>query len=151
MPPLKRVEQIRDFSREHHFGLLLGWKIKTGLNKNIDPNRILTYVNWFWKNHLIPHFEEEERLLFPLLPESNPLRKEALEQHEEIYTKVINLQAEASSLLAFKDLLDAHIRFEERELFMEIQNRATPKQLNQVAKLHQSTDFVENTEDMFWK
>ncbi len=151
MPPLKRVEQIRDFSREHHFGLLLGWKIKTGLNKNIDPNRILTYVNWFWKNHLIPHFEEEERLLFPLLHESNPLRKKALEQHEEIYTKVINLQAEASSLLAFKDLLDAHIRFEERELFMEIQNRATPKQLNQVAELHQSTDFVENTEDMFWK
>lgn len=151
MPPLKRVEQIRDFSREHHFGLLLGWKIKTGLNKNIDPNRILRYVNWFWKNHLIPHFEEEERLLFPLLPESNPLRKKALEQHEEIYTKVINLQAEASSLLAFKDLLDAHIRFEERELFMEIQNRATPKQLNIVAELHKSTDFVENTEDMFWK
>ncbi len=151
MSPLKRVEQIQDFSREHHFGLLLGWKIKTGINKGIDPNRILEYVKWFWENHLIPHFEEEERLLFPLLPESNPLRKKAVEQHEEIYSKITNLKAEASSLLAFKDLLDAHIRFEERELFMEIQNRATPKQLDQVAELHQSTGFVENTEDMFWK
>ena len=150
MPPIKRAKEIQEFSREHHHGLLLGWKIKTGLSKDVAPERIITYINWFWKTHLEQHFREEERLLFPILGNEHRLIKEALEQHEEIEKRIINMQASAEFLMDFKSLLDTHIRFEEREVFMEIQKEASLEELQKVEELHQDIDFVENTEDEFW-
>ena len=34
----KRHKALQNLSREHHHGLLLSWKIRTGLNKNIEAN-----------------------------------------------------------------------------------------------------------------
>src|SRR5690606_36276296 len=65
--PIKRDENIQPFSREHHHGLLLSWKIKTGFKKNLELERIKRYTDWFYKNQLLPHFEAEEKYLFPIL------------------------------------------------------------------------------------
>ncbi len=151
MPPIKRAKEIQEFSREHHHGLLLGWKIKTGLSKNVSPKRIIAYINWFWQTHLEHHFREEERLLFPILGNEHPLIVEVLNQHAEIENRIKNIQASAEFLMDLKTLLDKHIRFEEREVFMKIQEEATQEELQKVEELHQEIDFVENTEDEFWK
>src|SRR5690606_3210653 len=58
--PIKRHKALQGVSREHHHGLLLCWKIRTGLAKNISPDRIKTYVDWFFDVYLRPHFELEE-------------------------------------------------------------------------------------------
>ncbi len=150
MPPIKRAKEIQEFSREHHHGLLLGWKIKTGLSKNVAPERIISYIKWFWDNHLEQHFREEERLLFPILGNDHPLIKEVLSQHEEIENRIKNMQASAEFLMDFKTLLDNHIRFEEREVFMKIQEEATQEELQKIKELHKEINFVENTEDEFW-
>ena len=59
--PIKRHKAIQPLSREHHQGLLLSWKIRTGLSKGVSTDRIKTYADWFYKTYLIPHFEEEEK------------------------------------------------------------------------------------------
>ena len=79
--PLKRHESLVPFSRDHHFGLLLVWKIKQGLNRQIDPVRISNYVRYFFREDIFPHFEEEERHLFTILEKDDPLRLRAEEEH----------------------------------------------------------------------
>ena len=41
--PIKRSEFLKPISREHHHGLLLCWKIRAGLKKGIEPERIKLY------------------------------------------------------------------------------------------------------------
>lgn len=60
--PIKRYETIAQFSREHHFGLLLVWKIKQGIKKSISPERISNYVLCFYEQDLKQHFSNEEKL-----------------------------------------------------------------------------------------
>ena len=62
--PLKRHPAIVSFSKDHHFGLLLVWKIRQGLAKAVDAERISKYVLYFFREDLEKHFQEEERLLF---------------------------------------------------------------------------------------
>ena len=50
--PIKRTEVLKPLSHEHHHGLLLCWKIKTGIKKNIDAARIKKYADWFYRSHL---------------------------------------------------------------------------------------------------
>ena len=79
--PIKRNLSLVRFSKDHHFTLLLVWKIRQGLRLGIDMNRIKQYINFFFKNYLQEHFKEEEELLFVHLDKSDTLRKMAEEDH----------------------------------------------------------------------
>lgn len=65
--PEKRDRTLIPLSREHHFALLLCWKINEGIKLGVSADRISIYVKWFCDNYLLKHFKEEEDLLFPLL------------------------------------------------------------------------------------
>ena len=52
MKLIKRAEYLKTLSREHHLGLLLCWKIKTGFSNGISIERMKLYLDWFFKNHL---------------------------------------------------------------------------------------------------
>ena len=41
---------------DHRHGLLLCWKLRTGLQKNVDPARMMAYCQRFHTQHLVPHF-----------------------------------------------------------------------------------------------
>ena len=82
--PIKRNPAIVTFSKDHHFALLLVWKISQGLKKEIEPSRIINYVAHFFDTDLIFHFEEEETLLFSKLPSDNLLRLQSEEGHKLI-------------------------------------------------------------------
>lgn len=62
--PIKRHQAIISFSKDHHFGLLLVWKIRQGLEKAVNAERISKYVVYFFKEDLEKHFKDEELLLF---------------------------------------------------------------------------------------
>jgi hemerythrin-like domain-containing protein len=125
--PIKRSKELAHLSREHHEGLLLSWKINTGLNKAVPAERISSYVLFFFDKSLNSHFEEEELYVFPLLEPDSPLRREAEMQHKML-REIINgfrNNEELSPLLLkkFSELLSQHIRFEERVLFNMIENK----------------------------
>ena len=149
--PQKRHKALQPLSREHHHGLLLSWKIRTGFSKDIDPRRIRTYADWFYKNHLIPHFEMEETHIFPILEDDNELVKRALAEHRRLKRLFEEREDDIKTLSKIEEELEQHIRFEERVLFPEIQKVATEDEFLHIEKIHQSERFIDNEKDPFWK
>ncbi len=147
--PLKRDPALRPLSKDHHHGLLLCWKIRTGLSLNVDPARVGHYTEWFFDNHLKPHFALEEQFVFPVLGAGNPLVERALSEHREI-EGLVSETANDQNLQALADKLEVHIRFEERVLFEQVQSVATNEQLALIQTIHTEQPFVEH-EDQFWK
>lgn len=147
--PLKRAAGLKPYSIDHHQGLLLCWKIGTGIKNNISPDRIAAYVRWFYKNELSPHFELEEKYIFPVLGKDDGLVRQAINEHK-IINRLVHEVRKEESLLQLAEVLEKHIRFEERVLFEEVQKCATPEELAEIEKVHGSKKFVENTTDEFW-
>lgn len=149
--PLKRHSTLQPLSREHHYGLQLCWKIRTGFKKEIDTLRISNYVTWFYENHLLPHFKIEEKYIFPILGNSNDLIKRALSEHRKIIRLIKSEKELYKSLNSLEEILESHIRFEERILFEKIQSVATFEQLQKIQFYHSYTKFVDNLTDVFWE
>ena len=149
--PIRRVESLQPLSREHHESLLLCWKIRKGFSKGISAVRIKRYADWFYKYHISQHFQEEECYLFPILGAGHDHVKKAVSDHRKLsrlFAEEIEIE---KSLSLIEEGLDNHIRFEERVLFNEIQEKATHEQLDLIAIHHSPHPFTENTEDEFWK
>lgn len=148
--PLKRAKELVQLSREHHHALLLSWKIKTGMAKHIAAERIQAYVRWFYTTYLASHFTLEETYIFPLLGADHPKRELALQQHAQIRALVETNSADYQHLTRLQNLLTAHIRLEERELFKDIQEAGVLERIAHVESLQQQARFIENNSDPFW-
>ncbi|WP_027124748.1 hypothetical protein [Gelidibacter mesophilus] len=148
--PLKRHKALQPISREHHHGLLLSWKIRSGFSKNVEAERIKIYADWFFKNHLIPHFELEETHIFSIMDGSNELVKRALAEHRRLKRLFADTEDIEKSLHKIEEELEQHIRFEERTLFPEIQKVATEEQMAHIAEVHHEEGFVDKLDDEFW-
>jgi len=153
--PIKRHEAIVTFSREHHFGLLLCWKIRHGIRHQIAPERIAPYVLHFFDADLKAHFDKEEKLLFDKLPD-DPLIIQAVGEHGEIYALINRISSGDKGyevLNHFADKLDAHIRFEERTLFNHLQSILSEAELMEVSHHNEAKtcDIDEGWSDHFWK
>ena len=131
---MKRHEALVQLSRDHHYGLLANWKIKKGLSKNIETDRIARYVSKFYEEHLKEHFQEEEELVFPLLGNENPLIQKALKEHQEIHQLAAKGFQDAEALQKFGELLEQHTRFEERQIFQEVQDKVPEEKLQVLLK-----------------
>lgn len=147
---IKRNEFLKPISREHHHGLLLCWKIRTGLKKQVVPERIKKYVDWFYKHHLVPHFEIEEKYIFPILGNEHEMVKKALSEHRRLKRLCKSTTDVLKNLNLIEEALESHIRFEERILFNEIQLIATEAQLKLIKESHTETNFEDNSTDSFW-
>ncbi|CAM4102028.1 hemerythrin domain-containing protein [Flavobacterium antarcticum] len=148
--PIKRNENLKAISREHHHGLLLSWKIRAGVKKEVEPIRIKKYLDWFYTEHLLPHFEIEEKHIFPILGNEHELVKKALTEHRRLMRLFESDTDLVKNIHLIEEELESHIRFEERVLFNEIQEVASEEQLEQVRIHHTEEKFVDNDEDAFW-
>lgn len=155
--PIKRNEHIVSLSREHHFSLLFGWKIKTGIKKGIDLHRIRKYALYFGEHNLTQHFKQEEATLFNI--HNDELVNKALEEHTIIQNVVIQLSESNSEedilkhLEQLAELVTDHVRFEERDLFPHLENILTEEQLKNIGHhLHemQPEPLQDEYDDEFW-
>ena len=152
--PIKRNEFLVPLSREHHHGLLLCWKIRTGYRKNIESERMQDYAYWFYTNHLQSHFDVEEKHVFPILGDGDELVKRALIEHRKLRRLFEGVKVEAKNLGLIEEKLEAHIRFEERVLFNKIQEVALPSEFEEMMLKHSDESGAEHVEewaDEFWK
>lgn len=130
---------------------MLCLKIRKGLQAKVETARIRGYVDWFITTHLLPHFEAEEQRLFPLLPADHPSVTEALRQHQSLRELFGSKREDRGALERIAEELDAHVRFEERILFQEIQSSVPAARLD-ADELHPfPSAFCEKTDDEFWK
>ncbi len=153
--PIKRHQALVSFSKDHHFGLLLVWKIRQGLKKAVSNERISNYVLYFFKEDLAKHFSDEEQMLFNQLPADDILRLRAEEEHKNIYDLVTLIRKnkdDAALLNSIADELEKHIRFEEREFFNHIQKIIPENELIEIAirLTNDSKAIDENWKDKFW-
>ncbi|MEO5601557.1 MAG: hemerythrin domain-containing protein [Cyclobacteriaceae bacterium] len=151
--PIKRNEFLTPLSLEHHHGLLLCWKIRTGYRNNIEPSRIQSYAYWFYTNYLLAHFEVEEKYVFSILGDGHELVKRALMEHRKLRRLFEGVKLEGKNLGLIEEKLEAHIRFEERVLFNKIQDVASPSELEGMLLRHSDQlqmQHVEEWGDKFW-
>lgn len=131
---LKRNENLLVLSREHHYGLLFCWKIKQGIKKGISLERVRPFVAHFWETHLFNHFRKEEQALFS--KGENVLYNSAEEEHvliEGLVDKIIS--GEVNNQKDYKELVDMvekHIRFEERLLFPSVEQSLSNDDLTKI-------------------
>ena len=154
--PVNRNEHLKKFSRKHHFSLLFCWKIRQGLKTNVAMERIRKYVQYFWQQHLQPHFREEEKIFFA--PIKDRLVQRAINEHKYIKQQVEDLanysgNNERKSLAKIADMVYEHVRYEERDLFPHLERKLSKEQLEnigeQIAKHHPSS-LQDQYEDQFW-
>jgi iron-sulfur cluster repair protein YtfE (RIC family) len=148
--PIKRHLSLQPLSRDHHFGLLMCFKIREGFRRNVEPERIKRYADWFWQHHLVPHFITEEKYVFPILGNEHPLVNQALAEHRHLQQLFERKEDVSDTMSQIEEALEAHIRFEERVLFNEIQKIATPDQLAECARYHHGAFEGEPWPDEFW-
>ena len=151
--PIKRSPQLAPLSREHHDGLLFAWKIKQGLENKTPVDTLRSYSLWYWRHHIKPHFFQEEKILIPYLPDHHPMAVRLKEEHDHIRELILGLDEEGDTrtLMILADLVSAHIRFEERELFNYLEEILTPEKLNAIfLKLEEHPLKDVEWENEFW-
>jgi len=134
--PIKRDKAFITLSKDHHFSLLLVWKIRKDLAAGMHGKEITHYVLDFFKDSLQEHFKEEEETIFSRLPNEDTLRKQAEKEHKYICFLIELLNENDSNRdlqEQFADMLEAHVRFEERILFNHLQETLKPEELEAIS------------------
>lgn len=145
---------MQHFSREHHFGLLFCWKIRQGVKKDVDPERIKKYVLFFWDHHFAHHFKDEEAILFIVEQDPHCIRARAEhDQLRELMQDITSHPADTQALLLLADTVEKHIRYEERELFPHLETVLSHAQLKEIGDTLQELHAEKPTDDYadpFW-
>jgi hemerythrin-like domain-containing protein len=154
---MKRDKNLFNLSSEHHDGLVIALRINKSLDKTEKHSMIINYIKHLWSS-LKNHFNQEEDnfLRSENIDKNNSLIIRMLDEHKRFEELVNKLSSESSTikkdLTEFSELLNDHIRFEERELFPYIEESLTEEELKQIGdnleKTHQDLD--KNWGPKFW-
>ena len=136
---MKRVLELRGLSDDHHHGLVLARKAKRAGAGELDAPAKETWaeVEAQFAAELAPHFLIEETLIAPALTAAGEgaLTKRLYEEHRALRACVLPGGGRTrEDLTRFGELLENHIRFEERELFESAQKCMTSEALAAVAE-----------------
>jgi iron-sulfur cluster repair protein YtfE (RIC family) len=125
-----RHPSLLPLSHDHHHGLALALRCRKQALGQIKPMGAVglreraAEVLAFNDSNLIAHFRAEEEVLFPMLrsvvPQSVPMIDQLGREHEQIREAMAQLKTGAGlakAIFDLGDLLERHIRKEERELF----------------------------------
>ncbi len=137
MSALKRFPELRDLSVDHHHGLLLARKAKLVASGEEDtsPDEMWKEISERFRFELEPHFRVEEEALVPALEahDKHDMARRLLQEHGGLRRFVTpGFDQTRENLGKFGELLESHIRFEERELFETAQEILTPEELGAV-------------------
>jgi hemerythrin-like domain-containing protein len=114
---MRRHPALRDLSSEHHAGLVLVRRARRAAQL-AAPQAAVAWqeVRHRFYGELEAHFTAEEQGLLPALREAGEtaLVERTLREHAALRALIADRQPR---LQQFAEMLGAHIRFEERELF----------------------------------
>jgi hemerythrin-like domain-containing protein len=124
---MKRVTGIRDLSDDHQGALVLARRCKRGKikEKPISKDALWDYVRKEFSDKINQHFHLEEAYLIPMLVTldlSNEVSR-IKEEHEYLRTLVNLSNPDMDMIRTFGEILESHVRFEEREVFEKYQQK----------------------------
>jgi mannose-6-phosphate isomerase-like protein (cupin superfamily) len=120
---VKRHPALISLSHDHHHALVEARRLRAAAESVDDPAAAADAFADFFATVSVPHFRKEEETLFPLVvdfEEARPLVVEALLDHQRLYALVAELEDAHDVRVPMREigeLLEAHVRREERELF----------------------------------
>ncbi len=137
---MKRHSAIVPLSHDHHHALILAQALKKnspkiGLGSKSPEEKVKAAINSY-NTELIPHFNHEEVLLFPLAKgkddELDKMISDIIEEHDRIRIAIETIKDGnlEENLDAFGKLLEQHVRTEERKLFPKIEEVVGEEELN---------------------
>jgi hemerythrin-like domain-containing protein len=143
---MKRHPALIPLSRDHHDGLVQAVRLRRAAADGDAPCRLAAAREFgeFFRNEERAHLRDEEEELFPLLlrhvqSQPAPLRETRL-QHMQLegFARKLEIAVAAGSvdretLAAAGELLEAHIRLEERQLFPLIEKLVPDDELRRLA------------------
>jgi hemerythrin-like domain-containing protein len=125
-----RHPSLISLSHDHHHGLALALRCRKQALGQLKPmgaaglRERAQELLIFYENNLVRHFKAEEEVLFPAMraavPASAAIVDALARDHEQIRRAIPQLEAGmglAKLIFDLGDLLERHIRQEERELF----------------------------------
>lgn len=137
---MKRDPRLRGLSSEHHHALVLARRVRAQATSWTAADDGADLADRFARE-LAPHFALEESVLLTALHASGDAALIALatrteEDHAFLRQSIAAARGAASEaiLLAFADRLEAHVRFEERELFPACEAYLAASVLDEVAR-----------------
>ncbi|SHF95272.1 hemerythrin domain-containing protein [Ornithinibacillus halophilus] len=140
---IKRHESLKPLSRHHMVGLHVALKLKrAGTEESrLTLEEIKRDVDDFWNPNGQEHFREEEEILLPAYAEYASIEQpeviEMLLEHVKIRSQIKQiLDAEefnTSKMQALGELLETHIRKEERVIFPMIEKALPEEKLIELA------------------
>ena len=138
MPPLKRREELQALSEDHHNALVIALRCRRLAAGSFDVDRAEYWASVveFYALQIVPHFEVEETYLLPALRAlgETEMAERILEEHERLRAMIGDAVPDDSTLNAFGQLLDDHIRYEERVVFEATQDRMAPELLAEIQR-----------------
>jgi hemerythrin-like domain-containing protein len=152
---MKRHSALIPLSRDHHNGLVQAVRLCRAAADGDASARLAAAREFgeFFRNEERVHLRDEEEELFPLLlrhvpSQPGPLR-EARVQHVQLqgFARKLAIAVAAGSvdretLKAAGELLDAHIRLEERQLFPLIEELVPDDELRRLGLARDATCAV---------
>ena len=147
---MKRHEQLKPLSRQHHNGLLMALLLTKGIKKKADVKVMNDFIRQGWIDELKEHFDAEETVLIPALHGSSfspQLTERLLAEHHDLrllIKKATELSASEDDIICFSGLLEKHIRFEEKIYFPEAESHLSEQKLLEIGKKLAETSKEKN-------
>lgn len=133
---MKRDVRLQGLTSDHHHALVLARRLREAVARGGLDLMLLAEVRHRYDNDLGPHFaiEEEESLPALALVGRTDLVDRTLRDHGALRDHLAAAESgDRSRLAEFGALLEAHVRFEERDLFTTCEALVGPEVLARVA------------------
>lgn len=135
---MKRFQALQPLSHQHHNSLMACLLLRKGIERRADLSILNDFMGRLFREDIEPHFEAEEKHLFPLLNISDKRLFHILQNDHSLLRNLadrfLNGRADYGFLASYSRLLELHIRFEERVAFHSIQEHLNAEQESALEK-----------------
>lgn|SRR5574341_1075483 len=134
---MKRDANLVPLSRQHFHALALCMRIH---RKRGERDALQREMVSLWEADVRFHFQAEEKFLFPAarrIAAVAPLVRELRAEHTRLrraFNAARRRPLQSAELTRFADLLEAHIRKEERRLFEQCQKQMSKEELSALGR-----------------
>ena len=156
---MKRNENLKTLSWEHHDGLVVSFRLQQGLKKNAKSDEMSEYILHIWNSMLEHHFLQEEQTITPNFKKSAKgieFVNQMMDDHEKFRRLIKKIEGDMANpqiIEEFALLLNQHIRFEERQLFPLFEQEVDLKKMQEVGNFlkRNHNPSCEVWPNQFWK
>lgn len=155
---MQRADALQPLSRQHKTGLMTCLLLRKGVQKHAPLQVMADFLQKSWTTDILPHFEQEERSLVPLLdkyPQGKGFASTILRDHELLRNAIVHIaqdNLDERLFNALADQLEQHIRYEERIVFQEMQGFVPAEELARLQFPEDQHPSVCNTyPNHFWE